>query len=605
MGLLPRFAADGLELQISISSCRCCNTGKGCIQLFSQMSYLGRSIQCVVQCAAHYTLGILPFSLFRASDTRIGISDTRNGKDISTLYRFMPGINGRKNISSGIYHFPNFIQDVGLPGFRNHASRCVLHGGFGPVWLIAQPVHSLCDMLPPWACSQVNTCGDIEEQLACATPTRIEFVVRFRSCRLDQAVDGCHGALDAVFWPMLVDSISPFLKRHILIGDQHPGQIAQQQSRLVQLTLMRRPICGLGLFNFAEQIRNQRFAKLCSVILRRGFKRVEQSRDRRGAPRFLQRCDRRGFGSSRNTRQALQLRARHTFGGCQAQPELTQRIQPVQMAQKIRLATLQRTGAQDIQSAETLPVIVKQRFNLCALRITQTFHQALPQAQPRSFPDATDKAFQGGNTRQEYLAGDQPVRGPFNEMPRPVLARPTKSVDSPRYTQNRAWSAMKISIPKVIADHCGVAFICGTRCIEIPLKSLWGCASQLSAEIGDYSLWYVPSLVGKRSNKFHATQKHREPQPIGHTAHLPGRVQLSAVKMKISRQLLRGRRPCETPEGLPLLSGQKRCRHNVRNSKVLRQVQAARKTQDKSFAKHVCEINYFCNMIRTAMEVAP
>jgi hypothetical protein len=126
----------------------------------------------------------------------------------------------------------------------------------------------------------------------------------------------------------------------------------------------------------------------------------------------------------------------------------------------------------------------------------------------------------------------------------------------------------------------------------------------LITKIGNYSLWYIAALVGKRANKFYTTQKHREPQPIGRTAHFLGHGQLFVIKMKISRQLLWRGRSCEAPEGIPLLSGQKRRRHIVRNSKVLRHVSAAQKTKDKSFAKHMCGTNHFSNKIRTLTEVA-
>lgn len=211
------FDPDCLELQVGILVRPRGDTGKGCIQHISQTLHFGRPVKRAVQCAAHDALGILPLSPFQHADAGISISDAGGCKDVSSFYRFMPSVNGCKHIGSGVRRVPLRIQDVGLPGFGDHASRRILHGGFGPVGLIPQPSDSIRHVLAARTGRQIDPCCYIGKQFACPSPTSVQLIVGFGSRRLGQVLNGRHGAHDAVFWPLRVDGVPPCAKGQIVL----------------------------------------------------------------------------------------------------------------------------------------------------------------------------------------------------------------------------------------------------------------------------------------------------------------------------------------------------------------------------------------------------
>ena len=77
---------------------------------------------------------------------------------------------------------------------------------------------------------------------------------------------------------------------------------------------------------------------------------------------------------------------------------------------------------------------------------------------------------------------------------------------------------------------------------------------------------------------------------------------VASVQVEILRQLIRRRGDGKIGIALPLLVGQVAGGHIVRNLRLLRRVNEARKTCDTFLAKYLCESHYICNMFCSGRE---
>jgi len=294
----------------------------------------------------------------------------------------------------------------------------------------------------------------------------------------------------------------------------------------------------------------------------------------------------------------------HTLAGCHAQADVTQCVQSIQMSEKIRLSSLQRSRPQKIQVPKVFVVPLEQRPNEIALVNSQPINHGLPQTPLCAFPNAAHQALQGGGPRKQYPVADQPIAGPFNQSSGLILTAPAEPVEATHQTQASIRRLVEITVSKTNSDQRRMSFVCGCRAVEIFGEVTRHHLVQLVRDIDDHLIGDVGTLVDKSSGKPDAAQQDGETQSVGSATHLPDGGKISSIKVKVSRQLLWGRRSSKSPKGVALIRGQKRGGHGVRNSRHLRRQTAARKTKDKSFAKYMCETNYFSNMIRAIMEAA-
>jgi len=282
-----------------------------------------------------------------------------------------------------------------------------------------------------------------------------------------------------------------------------------------------------------------------------------------------------------------------------------QRIQSIKVAQKIRLATFQRIGTQNLQVAKPLILFPEKRIYLYTLGDSQPLNEASPQARSRSFPDATYKALKRRNTREYHLVFNQPATGPLNEMTGSLFSRPTEIIDSPGQAKTNSWRLVKISVSEVVANYFGMAFVRWGIRIEVCFKRrCFRRSIQLAAEVSNHSLRNILSANRESADKSHAAQKGRETYPIGKSSHSLNCSQLRAIKVEVAGQLRWRRRLCITPIRFSLLFRQKVGWHGVRNSKHSHSLNAVRKTKDNFTAKHMCGSKEFCNMFSTDLKVA-
>ena len=457
---------------------------------------------------------------------------------------------------------------------------------------------------PPGAAARSMRLVILKKQSARSKPTPFQLGQWLGRGRLNKVVDGFHGRLDPLFGQVREHRIPPRVMRQITLGDHHAGQTAQDPNRFVQFFLVRLSLSKLGHFCFPEQVGDKRFTKFRRIVLGGGLQSVKQRCNRRCASRFLQGCNSRRFGVLRHTRKPLQLYSRHSLWKRGVQSKRSNRIQPVQMTGEICRAALQGSRSQYLQASETLSILGKEGGDLRLLRLGQTCSHTTPQALPRTFPDATNEAFKGRKTRQNYLVFNQPIGRPLNEVPRPVLPSPAKSIYFSSQPKDCLRRTVKIPEAGGGSNYSDMALVGAGRWVQIPLKFKRLRTSQLSAEVSNHGVRYIGAPDRKSPQESHAAQEDCKSQPVGCPAHLPNRGLFGITKVKVLRQMFLGGCDREAAISLSLKTRQKPCRHNVQNSIVLKHGSAALKTQEKAASKHICETKEFCNKIRTTERAA-
>ena len=193
----------------------------------------------------------------------------------------------------------------------------------------------------------------------------MQFGDRFGRGRLNKVVDCRHRILDPVLWKVGKDSVLPRTEGQAVIGNHHPGQVAQDQNGVVHFSLMRHPAGNPGHFRLPKHVGNQCFAKFCGIVLCRGFQSVEERGNRCSAPWLLQGRYCGWLGRLCDTRQPFQLHSRNSVGRRRTQSERSKCIQTVQVFRKLggwRFSGL----ARNISSPPRLSASFANRPAICA-----------------------------------------------------------------------------------------------------------------------------------------------------------------------------------------------------------------------------------------------
>jgi hypothetical protein len=241
-------------------------------------------------------------------------------------------------------------------------------------------------------------------------------------------------------------------------------------------------------------------------------------------------------------------------------------------------------------------------LDVLALLAGQPANHTVPKLQLRPFPNASDKALKSGNAQQDHPPFEQPVGALQNQNPRTFVSRPTLRIKPSGQPKPNRRVVRKMGEAATRLDRADMS-LKGSG-LKIPCKVYVFVESKLGSKTGHNGWRNILSLVWECPGKTNAAQKHRVSEPIVRPPARPDKLQIVRAKREAARKRFRRHIAWKLSETRTLIGREVTGRHDVRNSRHLRRQAGAWKSQDKSFAKHMCETNNFSNMVRTPLGAA-
>ena len=490
-----------------------------------------------------------------------------------------------------------------LPGFRDRRCRRIAHLRVGPVGNFREVADCLLHGLAAGCGVHFQPGGDVEEQTACPAPAGKKLRIRLGVTRPGNRIDLGHRGHEIVAGKPLEQGVAPLIQRQGVLFKDQLGHVTQQDGGIIEIAQASQPGLFVGGFGILDEIGDQRLGQFGGVILCCRFERMEQRRHGCRPARFLKGGDRGRLSRPCNPRQPLKARGRNAPWRRWPQIERANGFEPIEVVQEFAGGPLDRHGSQGVQRSEAaFAALIEQLGNALALFVVESSDKPFPKTLLRAVSDAAHKAFEDADARQQHLVDDEPRRGTLDQRAGVVVAAPAQRIKPSGQAKPGRSVVCEFREAVTLADQGEMAEALTVLKVKITIEAGGFLQTELIDQesrdrTGDFDIG-----ARKDANTSCRSQHERKAEAVVVAAQPVGNFPVASVQVEVPCQLIRRGSGGKIGIALPLLVGQVAGGHIVRNFRLLRRVNEARKTWDISLAKHLCESHYICNMFCNARE---
>ena len=571
----------------------------------SQVTDLRRGSERAIQGATDGQACGIPGLSTQQPLPRVGIADAGRNEHVAPLEPGSEGIEGREDIGAAVGHTASGVEGMTLPSRPHELGRRIDHTGLVPVLDATEVVEGSNQRPGVRRRCKLGSLQQAGEQRAYPPPMRPQFLVAPVIGLGDQAVDAGHGGLDVEPGDLLEQRGLPLGQGQIaLVGGHHMlADVAQHDGGGVEVAQRAQPGFAVRLLGLAEDVGCQGVEQFHRIVERRGFQRLEQSRQSGGAPRLLERSQVRRLGGAGAPRQASQRCGRQIRSGRQGQAVAADGFDALQMLQQFDRRPPPRGGTEIIELGERVVVGADQGDQLFLLLGGQSPGQTLPKAQRGAMAHAAGQAFQRGDAGEQHFVRQQPGGRPVEQQPGPVIARPAQDIEPPGQSEPGSGIILEVAKPILLADGRGVPPSLPTIAVGIQARRL--SLPELARHGLNHGRRRLGRIVEKSAEEARRPELDREAKPVMRTPHPTDQLAVGGIEMEVASELLLVGIAGVAAVSGKLFVGQKAARHRVRNSGLSQKSGRGPKIRHLHAANIPCGISTSCDKFRTLVERLP